>query len=442
MASTCSLKIFPSEQLKCIKIVAMSLFILGVNHTTAPIEVRENLAISETMLADELSHLLTLDAIQEGMIVSTCNRTEVYCECDDIDTGKQSILNWLTARHQLDAHQAATYLYSFSHEQAVSHLFRVASGLDSMVLGEPQILGQLKQAYQTALDAGTLRQHLNHLCQHCFHVAKRVRSSTAIGNNPISVASTAVSLAKQIFGDLSSRNALFIGAGETIDLAAQHLATVGIKRMTIANRNVDRAQQLADKYNGYGIGLSFINEVLPDSDIVITATSSTLPILGKGLLEQASKKRKHKPILVIDLAIPRDVEPECATLADIYLYSVDDLQGVIQENIQSRQKAAADAEDIIELELASFQSQLRGRNADDIIRDYRQQAEQHKQEAVAKAIRLLKQGKDPEEVLQLLANSLVNKMLHTPTESLKAASAEDQHAMLESAKIILGLNQD
>ena len=289
---------------------------------------------------------------------------------------------------------------------------------------------------------GTLSKHLNHLCQHCFHVAKRVRSCTAIGNNPVSVASTAVSLAKQIFGDLSTRNALFIGAGETIDLAAQHLAAVGINRMTIANRNVDRAQKLADKYNGYGVGLSYINEVLPVSDIVITATSSTLPILGKGLLEQSTKKRKHKPILIIDLAIPRDVEPECARLADIYLYSVDDLHDVIQENIQSRQKAAASAEDIIENELVSFQSQLRGRNANDIIRDYRQQAEQHKQEAVDKAIRLLNQGKDPEQVLQLLANSLVNKMLHTPTESLKAASADEQQALIESAKIILGLNQD
>lgn len=420
----------------------MSLFILGVNHTTAPIEVRENLAITEARLTDHLRHLITLECIHESMIVSTCNRTEIYCDLEDIDIGKQNILSWLNSHHALDPEQAETFLYSYHEEHAARHLFRVACGLDSMVLGEPQILGQLKQSYQTALETGTLNKHLNQLCQHCFHVAKKVRSSTSIGSNPVSVASTAVSLAKQIFGDLSKRNALFIGAGETIDLAAQHLNAVSVNRITVANRNVDRAQQLANKYDGYGIGLSYISEVLPDTDIVITATSSTLPILGKGLVEQSIKKRKHRPILIIDLAVPRDVEPECAKLADIFLYSVDDLQQVIEENIQSRQKAAADAEIIIEAELNNYQTQLRGRNANDIIRTYREQVEQQKQEAIEKAIRLLKQGKDPEQVVQLLANSLVNKMLHTPTESLKAASADEQQTLLDSARVILGLKQD
>jgi glutamyl-tRNA reductase len=419
----------------------MSLLILGVNHNTAPINVRESVAITDAMLAHELGELVTLNAIQESLIVSTCNRTEVYCVVDNVETGTRSLMSWLSKFHQLEEHEARSYLYTHIDEQAAKHLFRVASGLDSMILGEPQILGQLKQAYQSAVDVGSLNKHLNKLFQQCFHVAKKVRTYTSIGANPVSVASTAVSLAKQIFGDLTQRNALFIGAGETIELAAQHLNSVGIQRLTIANRNANRAQTVAEKYNGYGIGLHYINEVLPDSDIVITATSSTLPILGKGLLEQCIKKRKHKPILIIDLAVPRDVEPECAQLADIYLYSVDDLQQVIQENIQSRQEAATEAESIITDELEEFQVQLRGQNATDIIRDYRQQAEDHKQEALEKAIKTLQQGKSPEEALQLLANTLVNKMLHTPTESLKSASADEQHSLIETAKIILGLNK-
>ncbi len=420
----------------------MSLLILGVNHHTAPIDVRENVAITDAMLTQELSELMTLNAIQEGLIVSTCNRTEVYCYVDDINTGTQSLLSWLNKFHPFNKQEIESYLYTYTNEQAARHLFRVASGLDSMILGEPQILGQLKQAYQSAVDTGSLDKHLNKLFQQCFHVAKKVRTYTSIGANPVSVASTAVSLAKQIFGDLSKRNALFIGAGETVELAAQHLNSVGVHRLTIANRNASRAQALADKFNGYGVGLYYINEVLPDSDIVITATSSTLPILGKGLLEQCIKKRKHKPILIIDLAVPRDVEPECGQLADIYLYSVDDLQQVIQENIQSRQEAATEAESIIKDELEEFQLQLRGQNATDIIRDYRQQAEAHKQEALEKALKILQQGKSPEQALQLLANSLVNKMLHTPTEALKSASAEEQQALIETAKTILGLSKN
>lgn len=420
----------------------MSLLILGVNHNTAPIDVRESVAITDAKLTQELSELVTLNAIQESLIVSTCNRTEVYCYVDDINAGTQSLYSWLNKFHQFESQELESYLYIHTNEQAAKHLFRVASGLDSMILGEPQILGQLKQAYQSAVDIGSLNKHLNKLFQQCFHVAKKVRTYTSIGANPVSVASTAVSLAKQIFGDLSKRNALFIGAGETIELAAQHLNSVGVQRLTIANRNTNRAQTLAERFGGYGVGLYYINEVLPDSDIVITATSSTLPILGKGLLEQCIKKRKHKPILIIDLAVPRDVEPECGQLADIYLYSVDDLQQVIQENIQSRQEAATEAESIINNELEEFQLQLRGQNATDIILDYRQQAEEHKQEALEKALKILQQGKSPEQALQLLANSLVNKMLHTPTEALKSASAEEQQALIETAKIILGLNKD
>tara|TARA_R110002096_G_scaffold224584_1_gene413925 strand:- start:670 stop:1932 length:1263 start_codon:yes stop_codon:yes gene_type:complete len=420
----------------------MSLLTIGVNHASAPIEVRERVAIPDSALQSALSTLARTPAIEEAAIVSTCNRTELYCAVDSFEAGKIATVKWLSDFNKLDIDHSHSYLYNHSDQETAKHMFRVASGLDSMVLGEPQILGQLKQAYQHAVGAGTLGKQLNQLFQHSFNVAKKVRTHTSIGTNPVSVASTAVSLAKQIFGDLSSRNALFIGAGETIELAAQHLNAVGANRITIANRNITRAQKLANKFNGFGIGLSYIGEVLPESDIVITATSSTLPILGKGLLERSLKQRKHKPILVIDLAIPRDVEPEAATLEDIYLYSVDDLKQVIQENMQSRINAAEEAEIIIDDEVAKFYQWMRGQDVTDVIRTYRGQAEQHKNEAVDKATRMLNKGKSTEETLNFLANTLVNKLLHSPTEALKSAGAENHQELLEAAKKILGLPRD
>jgi glutamyl-tRNA reductase len=420
----------------------MSLLTIGVNHTSAPLELRERVAIPDSVLPSALSALMQTPTIDEAAIVSTCNRTELYCSVDSFEAGKIATVKWLSDFHNIDIDHNQSYLYNHNDQETAKHMFRVASGLDSMVLGEPQILGQLKQAYQHAVGAGTLGKQLNQLFQHSFNVAKKVRTHTSIGTNPVSVASTAVSLAKQIFGDLSQRNALFIGAGETIELAAQHLSAVGAKRITIANRNITRAQKLANKYNGYGISLSYIGEVLPESDIVITATSSTLPILGKGLLERSLKRRKHKPILVIDLAIPRDVEPEAAELQDIYLYSVDDLKQVIQENMQSRINAAEEAEIIIDDEVTKFYQWMRGQDVTDVIRTYRNQAEQHKNEAVEKAARMLKQGKSSEEVMQFLANTLVNKLLHSPTEALKSAGAENHQELLEAAKTILGLPRD
>ena len=420
----------------------MSLLTIGVNHSSAPVEVRERVAIPDSALPSALSTLIETPTIEEAAIVSTCNRTELYCAVDSYEAGKAATVQWLNQFHNLDIDHNQSYLYNHTDPATAKHMFRVASGLDSMVLGEPQILGQLKQAYQHAVSAGTLGKHLNQLFQHSFNVAKKVRTHTSIGTNPVSVASTAVSLAKQIFGDLSKRNALFIGAGETIELAAQHLSAVGANRITIANRNITRAQKLANKFNGFGVSLSYIGEVLPESDIVITATSSTLPILGKGILERSLKRRKHKPILVIDLAIPRDVEPEAAKLQDIYLYSVDDLKQVIEENMQSRISAAEEAEIIIGDEVTKFYQWLRGQDVTDVIRNYRHRAEQHKNEAIEKANRMLKQGKSSEEVLEFLGNTLVNKLLHSPTEALKSAGAENHQELLEAAKTILDLPRD
>ena len=420
----------------------MALLTIGINHTTAPIDMRERLAFSDTALPNALKKLIDVPSVEEAAIVSTCNRTELYCNVDSCQTGKTHTIQWLSEFHDLKINQTELFIYDHREQEVAKHMFRVASGLDSMVLGEPQILGQLKQAYQTAVGAGTLGKQLNQLFQHSFNVAKKVRTHTSIGTNPVSVASTAVSLAKQIFGDLSQRKALFIGAGETIELAAQHLSAVGVNRITIANRNIVRAQKLANKFKGYGVSLSYISEVLPESDIVITATSSTLPILGKGLLENSLKRRKHKPILLIDLAIPRDVEPEASQLQDIYLYSVDDLKQVIQENMQSRMDAAEQAEIIIDDEVSKFYRWLRGQDVTDIIRNYRSQAEQHRNETTNKALRMLNQGKPAEEVVNFLANALVNKLLHNPTEALKSASAENHQELLDAAKVILGLPRE
>ena len=420
----------------------MSLLTIGINHDSAPIELRERLSFTDAILPVALNKLAHVPSVDEAAIISTCNRTELYCSVSSAQTAKENTTEWLSAFHNLDLDSTRPYLYDHTDQAATKHIFRVASGLDSMVVGEPQILGQLKQAYQSAASAGTLGKNLNQLFQHSFSVAKKVRTHTSIGTNPVSVASTAVSLAKQVFGDLSKQKALFIGAGETIELAAQHLSSAGASRLTIANRNILRAQKLANKFEGFGVSLSYISEVLPDSDIVITATASTLPILGKGLLENSLKRRKHKPILIIDLAVPRDVEPEANQLRDIYLYSVDDLKKVIQENMQSRQNAAEEAEIIVDDEVASFYKWLRGQDVSDVIRSYRQQADQHKEQTLEKAQRMLSQGKSTEEVMQFVANTVTNKLLHTPTEALKTASVDNHQELIETAKKILGIDYD
>ena len=420
----------------------MSLLILGVNHASAPIQIREHLAIADQTLPQALRSLTDLAPISEAAIISTCNRIEIYCSVDSTAQGEHVLTQWLSDFKQLAIEQLQPYLYSYSDEDVAKHLFRVGSGLDSMVLGEPQILGQLKQAYTKAADAETLGKDLNQLFQQCFNVAKKVRTHTAIGANQVSVASTAVSLAKQIFADLGEQRALFIGAGETIELAAQHMHANGTRDITIANRSLQKAQQLSKLYQGQAIELADIHTALPNSDIVITATASQLPILGKGLLEQSLKQRKHKPILVLDLAIPRDVEPEAAQLRDIYLYSVDDLQKVIQQNMQSRTDAAAQAEGIIQVEVDNFFHWLRGQDASEVIRRYREEANQQRELATEKALRSLKQGKSAEEALQQLGTLLTNKLLHKPTEAIKAASAKGQSETIRTAKTILGIDDE
>ncbi len=417
----------------------MSLLTLGINHTTAPVEVRERVAINEKKLGHALKKLITVPQVDEAAIISTCNRTELYCEVNHIDQGKEEILSWLNSFHNLSSDDTQPYIYDHLDNSVVRHIFRVACGLDSMVLGEPQILGQLKSAYQDAVQADTLGRNLNQLFQRAFSVAKKVRTNTAIGTNPVSVASAAVSLSKKIFGEFSNHSALLLGAGETIELAAEHLQSAGIGKIVVANRSVERAQMLADKVGGHGVSLSYVGEALPKSEIVMTATASTLPILGKGLVESALKQRKHKPIFMVDLAVPRDIEPEVAKLSDVYLYTIDDLQNVIEHNLNSRKEAADEAESIIDLEVQEFALWLRGQGVVDTVRAFRTKAEYQRDVVLEKAKKMLEQGKPVDEVLQFLAHTLTNKLTHEPTEALHVAGKEGKNELVDAARILLNI---
>ena len=419
----------------------MALLTLGVNHTTAPIAIRERVAFAPERMAGALRELREVPGIHEAAILSTCNRMEVYC---DLEEGHRpvEIAEWLGHYHRLPRSELEPYLYRHADEAAVRHALRVACGLDSMVLGEPQILGQLKGSYREAVRAGTLGRYLNRLFQHAFFVAKRVRTDTAIGASPVSVAFAAVSLAKQIFGDLGDYSALLIGAGETIELSARHLTGNGITDLVIANRSVERARSLADKFGGTGIGLPEITEVLPASDIVISSTASPLPLLGKGLVERALRQRKHRPIFMVDIAVPRDIEQEVGELADVYLYTVDDLQEVIDEGMHSRRQAAEQADEIIDAQVDNYMAWLRSQDAVGTICAYRARAEQIRREALNRARNLIRQGTPVEEALQFLAHRLTNKLTHDATHAMHQAGREGRSDVLEVARHLLDLPED
>ena len=417
----------------------MQLLTIGLNHKSAPVDIRERLTFGPDIIVAALRSLLEQQAVTEAVILSTCNRTEIYCALAGGD--REDIYNWLATFHGMEVETISPYLYGHEGKDAVQHLLAVASGLDSLVLGEPQILGQVKAAYQTANDAGATRKLLGRLFQHTFSVAKQVRTDTAIGSSPVSVAFAAVSLARQIFSDLSTQTAMLIGAGETIELAARHLHQHGIGRMVVANRTVERAHTLASQFDAYAIALTEIPAHLAEADIVISSTASPLPVLGKGTVESALKKRRHKPMFMVDIAVPRDIEAEVGNLADVYLYTVDDLEEVIQENLQSRQEAASQAVEIIELHVEEFMGWLRSLDAFDIIRDYRNQAEQTRDEVLQRAQRLLESGKSPDEALQFLAHTLTNKLLHAPSTSLRQAGFDGHSDLLKAANTLLQINK-
>lgn len=416
----------------------MALLAVGLNHKTAPVQIRERVAFAPDQLPETLRNLAAQANISEAAILSTCNRTEMLCCVDVADSA--IIIEWLRQHHKFSENELNPYMYIHPEQMAVRHMLRVASGLDSLVLGEPQILGQLKAAYSTAREAGTVGTQLSKLFEYTFSVAKQVRTDTAIGASPVSVAFSAVSLSKQIFSDLSEHTALLIGAGETIELAARHLKESGIKRLIIANRTLAKAEALVKELDGYAITLSEIPAHLAEADIVISSTASQLPILGKGAVERAIKARKHQPILMVDIAVPRDIEEEVGELDDIYLYTVDDLQEIIDEGLRSRQEAALQAEEIIDTQVTHFMGWLRSLDAVSTIRSYRSKIDVIRETELDKARRMLAQGNDPEKVLAQLARSLTNKIAHTPSAQMKQAGFNGRVDLLDAARELLDLD--
>lgn len=417
----------------------MSLLTIGINHKTAPVAVREQVAFAPEHLDQSLRALHTLEGVNEAIILSTCNRTELYCRISE-QASVDEIVRWMEDHHKLSAAELDPFVYSLRDTNSIRHLLRVACGLDSLVLGEPQILGQLKASFQDARHAGTMGRQLGRLFQHAFSVAKQVRTDTAIGESAISVAFAAVNLAKQIFGDLSGQTALMIGAGETIELAARHLYANQIGKLLVANRSLERAETLASQFEGEAFTLPALAERLHEADIIISSTASPLPILGKGAVERALKRRKHRPLFMVDIAVPRDIEPEVGELDDVFLYTVDDLQEVIDESLKSRREAAEQAEEIIDQRVKEFEGWLRGQGAVEMITRYRNKAQDTQDAVLDKARRMLDQGKTAEEALQYLAHTLTNKLTHEPTTNLNLAAREGRLDMIENARELLGLD--
>jgi glutamyl-tRNA reductase len=406
--------------------------ILGINHKTAPVALREKVAFSEDRLIAALRTLRQENGIAEVVILSTCNRTEVYWSGS---ASGAELSRWLEQHHgnSLDLTDS---LYIHQESRAVEHAFSVASGLDSMVLGEVQILGQLKDAYRIAQQNDSTGPTLNRLFQAAFSAAKRVRSETRIGANAVSLASATVSLARRVFEDLSAHSALIVGAGEMNALTARHFASGGIKRMVIANRTFSRAQALANELNAHAVGLGDVDKELTEADIVISCTASPDPIITKRAVETAIRARRRRPIFMVDLAVPRDIEPSVAELEDIYLFSIDDLQQLVDENIQQRELAAGDARLLITEEVSRFLTESRAQDAGPAIRVLRRQADEIRRLSVERARRSLAAGKSADEVIEYLANSLTNRLLHGPTQALRQAS---ELADLELAEAITRL---
>lgn len=419
----------------------MTLLALGINHKTAPVSLRERVTFSPESIDKALNSLLQQPLVQGGVVLSTCNRTELYLSVEQQENLHEQLIDWLCNYHKLSPDDVKKSLYWHHGNDAVRHLMRVASGLDSLILGEPQILGQVKKAFAESQREQSLSGELERLFQKSFSVAKRVRTETEIGSSAVSVAFAACTLARQIFESLSELNVLLVGAGETIELVARHLREHQVKHMIIANRTRERAQSLAIEVGAEVITLPEIDARLADADIIISSTASPLPIIGKGMVERALKARRNQPMLFIDIAVPRDIEPEVGKLSNAYLYSVDDLQAIIQHNMAQRQAAAIQAESIVQQESMNFMTWLRAQGAVETIRDYRSQAEQVRSEMTAKALVAIEQGANVEQVINELAHKLTNRLIHAPTKSLQQAASDGDMERLQLLRDSLGLDQ-
>jgi glutamyl-tRNA reductase len=418
----------------------MTLVACGVNHLTAPVAMRERVVFGPEELENALRELRACANVEEAAILSTCNRTDLYIGL--MSESDAAVKDWFSGYHGLANSELERHLYTHRASHAVRHVMRVASGLDSMVLGEPQILGQLKGAYSAALETGTVGTVLGKLFQQAFFVAKRVRTDTAIGSSAVSVAFAAVTLAKQILGDLSNRTALLIGAGETVELAARHLSANGLGRMVVANRTLENAHRLASEFGGYAIELDEIGVHLAEADIVLASTGSPAAVLGVEEVRRAIAARKRRPVFMVDIAVPLDIDPAVGDLDDVYLYNVDDLREVIDENLRSRQDAARQAEEIIDQHVGRFMGWLGTREVSETIRAMRSGAEGARDEMLDKARRRLAAGDAPEDVLQYLAQTLTNKLLHTPTVEVRRAGAAHRREIVAAARSIYQLGSE
>ncbi|UCV22455.1 glutamyl-tRNA reductase [Ferribacterium limneticum] len=398
------------------------IFTLGINHHSAPLAIRERVAFGADKLGHALGDLTRDRPVREVAILSTCNRTEIYCSAESPDV----VIDWLAHYHQVSREEIAPYIYTHDQPEAIRHAFRVASGLDSMVIGEPQILGQMKDAVRAAEENGTLGTQLHKLFQRSFSVAKEVRSTTAIGANIVSMAAAGVHLAERIFESIAGQRILFIGAGEMIELCAAHFCAGQPKQVTIANRTVERARALAEQYGGTAIRLDELGEHLAAHDIVVSCTGSPLPIIGLGMVERAIKTRRHRPIFMVDLAVPRDIEEEVGQLDDVFLYTVDDLAQVVESGLESRQAAVVDAEAIIANRVQDFLGWLASRDTVPVIRSLRDSAERMRRHEMEHAMKLLAKGEAPEKVLEHLSQRLTNKFLHAPTQALNSADDSER----------------
>lgn len=405
----------------------MTLLAFGINHKTAPVALREKVAFTPDSLVEALASLKKVEGVDESVIVSTCNRTELYVNTQH--DSATALLAWLSNFHHVELNEIADNSYVLTADDAVKHIMRVASGLDSLILGEPQILGQVKQAFGDAKHSGMINTEFDKLFQHTFSVAKRVRSETEIGANAVSVAYAAVQLAKHIFAELPKRSVLLVGAGETIELVAQHLKEQGVTCLAVANRTVSRAEALAEKLDASVFTLSQVPEHLKDFDIVISSTASQLPLIGKGMVEKALKQRRNMPMFLVDLAVPRDIEAQVNELGDAYLYTVDDLQHIVQKNLQNREQAALEAEKLIEKQAGDYMSWKQSQQSIDLVRQYRQKGMEQRDDVVEKALAQLTEGKDAETVLSEMAYKLTNTLLHPTTLALREAAMHDDPAL-------------
>ena len=414
----------------------MTLFALGINHNTAAVEIRESLAFGQDDAASALKAGLESETFNELVVLSTCNRTELYCESPHETS---ALLDWLANHKGVDPASLSSCSYCYEEQDAARHMMKVASGLDSLVLGEPQIFGQMKSSYAQAEELQSLGSSLQTTFQQVFAVAKKVRSETAIGENPVSVAYAAVSLAQQIFSDLRKDTALLVGAGETIELVARHLKEQGIKRILVANRTLENAERLAEEISGEALVLGALPDYLPQADIVISSTASPLPLIGKGMVEQALKARRRKPIFMVDIAVPRDIEAQVEQLSDVFLYTVDDLREVIDENKRSREKAAEIAEEIIDEGVKKYQAEKQALSSVGTIKNFRAHVSELTELELAKALKGLRSGQEADQVLEKLARGLANKFMHEPTASLKKAGSENNFELIDSVKKLFSL---